>query len=836
MRGDPGHGCDIEALETAARLSSMPSAARVVVIGGGVVGASVAYHLARLGWTDVVLLERRSLTCGTTWHAAGLVGRLRGSRTASRLVQYSAELYARLEAETGHATGWRRCGSLVVARAPERLTQLRRSVALGRAVGIDAHVIGPADVARHWPLCRTDDLAGAMVVPDDGRVIPADVTQALAAGARAGGVRIRENVTVGDVLVRGGAVAGVATSEGEIACETVVNCAGMWARALARRSGVTVPLWPVEHFYAVTRPIDGVTPELPVLRDPDGCVYVREEVGGLLFGGFEPAARPWLADPIPEGFAFGLLKEDWEQFDVLLRGALERIPPLESAEVQLLLNGPESFTPDGNFILGEAPEVRGYLVAAGFNSGGIAGAGGAGRALAEWIAGGGPSMDLTAYDPRRFLPRHAEPAFLTARMREIVGHHYAPAWPNWEPETGRGLLRSPLHERLRARGACFGSKLGWERATWFAPAGLEPRVEYGFGRQNWFAHAAREHRAAREGAALFDQSSFGKLLLEGPGAGALLDRLAANDVAVAVGRTVYTPLLNERGGYESDLTVSRIGADAWFLVTGAAQRVRDADWIRRHLPAGVRATLTDETEAWATLGLVGPRSRAVLRRACPDALDDAGFPHGAVRHVAVAGIAVRAVRRSYAGELGWELYVPAPRAGEVWDALMAAGDVTPAGYYALDSLRIEKGYRAWGRELTPDDTPLQAGLEFTLRLDKPGGFLGRDALLAQRAAGVGRRLLLFSLEDPAAVAWGDEPIYRDGRLVGTLTSAAHGHTVGLPVAMGYVVCEAGARPATLLSGGYEIDVAGVRVAATPSLRAWHDPTGARLRGEPRSPA
>jgi 4-methylaminobutanoate oxidase (formaldehyde-forming) len=400
-----------------------------VIVGGGVIGASVAYHLGRLGCPDVLLLERRSLTCGSTWHAAGLVGRLRGSRTASRIVLASAELYARLEAETGHATGWRRCGSLVVARTPERLTQLRRSVALGRAVGIDAHVIGPEEVKRHWPLCRADDLAGAMVVPDDGRVIPADVTQALAAGARAAGARLRENVTVTDVMVRDGAVTGVQTTAGEIACETVVNCAGMWARALAQRTGVTVPVWPVEHFYAVTRPIEGVTADLPVLRDLDGCVYVREEVGGLLFGGFEPLARPWTAE-IPADFAFTLLKEDWEQFDPLLRGAVERIPALESAEVRLLLNGPESFTPDGNFILGEAPGLGGYFVAAGFNSGGIAAAGGAGRALAEWIVGGGPAQDLTPYDPRRFLPRHADPAFLTARMREVVGHHYAPAWPN----------------------------------------------------------------------------------------------------------------------------------------------------------------------------------------------------------------------------------------------------------------------------------------------------------------------------------------------------------------------------------------------------------------------
>jgi 4-methylaminobutanoate oxidase (formaldehyde-forming) len=755
----------------------MTEHARVVVIGGGVVGASVAYHLTKLGITDVLLLERRSLTCGTTWHAAGLIGRLRGTRTASRIVDDSARLYAQLEAETGQATGWKRCGSLIVARTAARLHQLRRYVALGRA----------------------------------------------------GGTRLRENVTVTRVQALNGAVVGVETSAGTIGCETVVNCGGMWARALAAANGLTVPVWPVEHFYAVTRPLAGVTPDLAVLRDLDGCVYVREEVGGLLFGGFEPRAKPWLADPIPEDFAFSLLKEDWDQFEVLMRGAAERIPALESAEMQLLLNGPESFTPDGNFVLGEAPAVRGYFVAAGFNSGGIAGAGGAGRAVAEWIAGGVPPMDLTAYDPRRFLPRHAERDFLVERMRELVGIHYAIAWPNREPATARGLLRSPLHTRLEALGACFGTKMGWERANWFAPSGVEPRTEYGFGRQNWFEHVAREHRAARESAVLFDQTSFGKLGVEGPDAYAVLSQVAANDLDVPVGRTVYTPFLNARGGYESDLTISRVGADRWFVVTGAAQRVRDLDWIQRHTPEGARMRVTDETEMWATLGLMGPRAREVLARVTAADLRNAAFPYGAVRPIAVAGIAVRALRVSYVGELGWELYVPADHAGQVWDALMHAGDVVPAGYYAMDGLRIEKGYRAWGRELTSDDTPLEAGLGFTVGLDKPGGFIGRDALVAQQARGIRRRLLLFALEDVEAVAWGDEPIWRNGELVGTLTSAAHGHTLGRPVAMGYVACAPGASGESLLNGWYEIDIAGVRVAATAALRAWHDPKGDRLR-------
>ena len=803
--------------------------ARVVIVGGGIIGCSVAYHLTRLGWRDVVLLERKSLTCGTTWHAAGLVGRLRGSRHLSQLVRYSAALYATLEAETGQSTGWKRCGSLIVARRPERLTQFKRSVALGRVVDIEAHIVGPGDVRRLWPPCQSDDLVGAMYIPDDGRVIPADVTQALAAGARAGGARILENVAVAEILTRDGAVAGVRTATGDIACEVVVNCAGMWARELARQSGVTVPVYPVEHFYAVTRPIAGITPDLPVLRDLDGHVYIREEVGGLLVGGFEPHAKPWRVESIPEDFAFSTLKEDWEQFEILITNGVQRVPALEAAEIQILLNGPESFTPDGHFILGEAPGLRGYFVGAGFNSGGIASGGGAGKALAEWIVAGYPPMDLWAVDVRRFASFHGDAGFLADRMREVPGLHYRMAWPNREHETARGVLRSPLYDRLADRGACFGAKMGWERANWFAPGGVDPRPVYTFDRPNWLPCAAREHRAAREAVALFDQTSFAKFRFVGPDAEALLQVLAAGDVAVPPGKTVYTPLLNERGGYESDLTISHLAPDMYFIVTGSGQRVSDPDWIRRHLPSSARVTLTDVTEEYATLGLMGPRAREVLARVTPADLGNTAFPYGSVREIGVAGVRLTAVRISYAGELGWELYVPVGQADLVYDALMAAGDVVNAGYYALDSLRIEKGYRAWGRELTPEDTPLEAGMAFTVRLDKPGGFIGQEALLAQRARGLTRRLLLFALDDPEAIAWGDEPIYRGGEPVGTLTSAAYGHTVGRTVAMGYVPVAPGQAPADLLAGPYEIDIAGVRVRAAASLRAWHDPAGDRLR-------
>src|SRR5262245_11732832 len=725
--------------------------ARVVIIGGGIAGCSVAYHLVKRGWRDVVLLERRQLTSGTTWHAAGLIGRLRGSRTMAGLVRYSAELYARLEAETGLSTNWRQVGSLGVARRAARMTQFRRSVALGRSIGIEADIVDRDEIHRRWPLCRLDDLEGGIWIPHDGRVIPADVTQALAAGARAGGARIVEDTRVSDVLTRDGAVAGVRTASGDITCEVVVNCAGMWARELGARNDITVPVFPVEHFYAVTRPMAGVSSDLPVLRDYDGHIYVREEVGGLLVGGFEPVAKPWHAR-VPDDFAFGTLKEDWEQFRILMDSGVRRIPALEDAQIQLLLDGPESFTPDGNFVLGEAPGLRGYFIAAGFNSGGIAYSGGAGRALAEWIVGGHMPMDLWSVDPRRFASFHGDPGFLAERMREVPGLHYRMAWPLREHETGRGLRRSALHDRLAARGASFGARMGWERANWFAGDGSHPTAGYTFARPHWLPCVAREHRAAREAAALFDQSSFAKFLVTGPAAEWLLQRLAAGDVGIAVGRTVYTPLLNERGGYESDLTVSRIAPDAYFIVTASGQRVRDADWIGRHLSRDADVTVTDVTEELATLSLMGPRSREALACVTRADLGNAAFPYGSVRDIDVAGVTVRAVRRSYVGELGWELYAPAARAPAVYDAIMDSGGVTDAGYYALDSLRLEKGYRAWGHELTPHDTPLEAGMAFSIAWDKPGGFIGSEALVRQRQRGVARRLLVLALDEPPLMA------------------------------------------------------------------------------------
>ncbi|HYE90016.1 MAG TPA: FAD-dependent oxidoreductase, partial [Terriglobales bacterium] len=535
----------------------LPTHARVVVIGGGIAGCSVAYHLTKLGWRDVVLLERRDLSCGTTWHAAGLVGQLRATHNLTRLAKYGADLYETLEAETGQATGFRRPGSLSLARNAERMHELKRLASMARCFGVEVDVITPAEAGRRWPLIRTDDLVGALWLPRDGRTNPIDTTLALAKGARMGGATILENTAVTGLVLRGGAVAGVQSERGEIACEYVVNAAGMWARELGRLAGVTVPLHASEHFYMVTEPMAGVTSDLPVLRDPDGYIYVREEVGGLLMGGFEPVAKPWGMDGIPENFAFSLLPEDWEHFQIMMEQAIIRIPSIETAPVRRHVNGPESFTPDGRYLLGEAPECRNFFVAAGFNSIGIASGAGAGKAVAEWIVGGEPPMDLWDVDIRRVAPFMGSPTYLRDRTVEMVGNLYAMHWPFQQPRTARDVRRGVLHDRLAAAGACFGVVLGWERANWYAPAGTPARYEYSYGRQNWFAHSAAEHRAVREAVGLFDQSSFAKYVVEGRDAEAVLGRICANDVAVPVGKVVYTQWLNERGGIEADLTVTR---------------------------------------------------------------------------------------------------------------------------------------------------------------------------------------------------------------------------------------------------------------------------------------
>jgi len=814
---------------------TIPSRARIVIVGGGVIGTSVAYHLTKNGESDVVLLEQGELSCGTTWHAAGLVGQLRATQSGTTLVQYSASLYEQLEDEVGLSSGFKRCGGVTVARTEDRMEQLRRTAATAVAYDLECDLLTPDQALAHYPLLEIGDLVGGIWLPGDGTANPTDLTQALARGARQRGATIVEHVRVTDVLVDDGAVTGVRTDQGDVEAEIIVNCAGQWAHQLAARIGVTVPLHSAEHFYVVTDQIDGVRPDLPILRDPDGYTYFKEEVGGLVVGGFEPEAKPWVApDQIPYPFEFQLLGEDWDHFQVLMDSALERIPALHETGIRKFYNGPESFTPDNQFILGEAPSVRGFFVGAGFNSVGIASAGGAGRALAEWILAGEPTTDLLAVDIRRFAPFQNDTTYLRQRVTEVLGLHYSVPWPNREYDTARPLRTSPVHGRLADANAGFGSKMGWERANFFAPDGRDPTIEYAWGRQNWVPWSAAEQRACREAVAIFDQTSFSKYVVHGADAEAALQWICSNDVAVAPDQTVYTGLLNERGGYESDLTVTRVADDEFFLVASSATTERDQDWIRRHVPDGLDARVVDVTERLAVLGLMGPRSRELMSRLTDADLGDAAFPFGASREITLAGATVRATRITYVGELGWELYVTNADAPGLYDALKDAGadlGVVDAGYYAIESMRLEKGYRAFGKELTPDVGPVEAGLAFTCKLATDVDFLGRAAVEKARAAGPSRRLVSFVLEDPDVTPWGGELLRRDGLPVGQATSATWAATVGAGVGLAWVQAPGGevATPAFVRGGRYELDVGGRRVPARVTLRSPHDPDGTSIR-------
>jgi len=814
--------------------AGFPTQARVVIVGGGIMGCSTAYHLAKLGWKDVVLLEQGRLSGGTTWHAAGLVGQLRSYQNLTRLIRYSTELYSKLEAETGLATGWKQCGSLSVARTEERMVLLRRSAAMANAQGVACEPLTPKQAGEKYPIMRTDDLVGAVWLPGDGKANPADITQALAKGARNGGVRIFEKVRVAGVDTKDGRVTGVQTTEGPIAAEIVVNCAGQWARQLGRKVGVTVPLYSCEHMYIVTEKMEGVPRDLPVMRDPDGYIYFKEEVGGLLMGGFEPEAKPWNKDVIPDDFEFGMLPDDWDQFQILMDNALIRVPSLEKTGIKTFMNGPESFTPDLNYILGEAPQVRGFFVGAGFNSMGIASSGGAGMALAEWIVAGEPTMDLWPVDIRRFANFHGNDAWLRERVSETLGLHYKMSWPQREQETGRPFRRSPLYDRLKARGAWFGNKMGWERPNWFAGIGQTPEMQYGWGRGAWFDAVAAEHRATREGVTVVDETSFGKILVQGRDAEKALQQLCANDVALPVGHTAYTAALNSRGTFESDFTVARLARDKFLIITGSAQPTRDLDWLGRNLPPDAHVVLTDVTSAWTVLSVMGPRSRALLQKVSRADFSNEGFPFATIREIGVGYATVLASRRTYMGELGWELYVPVEFAATVFETLHEAGaefGLRDAGYYAVEGLRLEKGYRAWGRELTPDDTPFQAGLGWAVKLDKPGGFIGQKALVEAKTKPLTRRLVSVVLEDGEPLLWGGEALLRDGAPVGDLTSAAYGHTIGAALGLGYVKRADGAAidAAWLEAGRFEVDLAGTRLKAKVSLRPPYDPAGARIK-------
>jgi sarcosine dehydrogenase len=815
-------------------MTDLPENAQVIVVGGGIVGCSVAYHLAKRG-IEVLLLERHQLTSGSTWHAAGLVGQLRTSANITRLLGYSVELYQKLEAETGYATGWKRNGGLRLACNADRWIEVKRQATTAHSFGLEMHLLGPREAQALWPLMNVDDVVGAAFLPSDGQANPSDITQALAKGARLAGAKLAENVAVRDIVVENGRVAALVTDRGRIGCEKIVLCCGMWTQRLAMRVGVSVPLAPVHHQYILTERIDGVTGDLPTLRDPDRLTYYKEEVGGLVMGGYEPNPIPWNALHVPEDFAFRLLTDDWDHFEPIMDLALGRVPALAKAGVKQMINGLESFTPDGNWMIGETPEVRNLFVGAGFNAFGIASAGGAGMALAEWVAEGEPPFDLWPVDIRRFGPNHKDPSWVRTRTLEAYARHYTIAWPAEEYQSGRPLRRSPLYDRLKAKGACFGEKMGFERPNWFADASLGEAAEdrYSFTRPGWFDAVGREHRACRQSAALFDQTSFAKALLVGRDAEAALSWIAANDVTKPPQSVIYTQLLNEKGGIECDLTVTRLERDRYYIVTGTGFGTHDFSWIRRSIPERMGANLIDVTSARAVLALMGPLSRQILQSCCEDDLSNAAFPFMSAREICLAGAPVMAIRVTYVGELGWELHIPTEFAAAVYDGLMEAGaplGLVNAGYRAIESLRLEKFYRAWGADIGPDHTPQMAGLGWAVKIKSSQPFQGREALEKAAAAKPLPRLLVgFSVDNPQVTLLGRETIYRDGERVGWLGSGGFGYSLGKPIGYGYVRCEKGVNSEFVLSGSYELDVAGERVPANPFLKPLVDPAGLKVK-------
>lgn len=812
---------------------SLPKEARVVIIGGGILGCSIAYHLGKLGWgKDTVLLERKKLTSGTTWHAAGLVRASLYSESLTKLAKYTTDLYQTLEKETEQATGFVQPGSLSVATSEARWEEFRRGADMLQSFEVECIELDRAGVQAKWPLLNTDDVIGGIFYPKDGKCNPADTTMALAKGARMKGVRIFEDTKVEEVLVEKGRVTGVRTPEGIIKAEYVVCAAGMWSREIGEKLGVNIPLHACEHFYIVTEPMEGMTPDLPVMRDMDACAYYKEDAGKLLLGAFEPKAKPWGMNGIREDFAFDELPEDFDHFAPILEGAMHRVPSLQKVGIRKFFNGPESFTADQRYILGPAPELKNFFVAAGFNSIGIQSGGGAGMALAHWIVEGEAPLDLWDVDIRRLQPHMSRKSFLVPRVSEALGLLYAMHWPYRQFESSRNVRQTAFYEDWKAMGACFGEVAGWERPNWYAPKGVKAEYEYSYGRQNWFPYAAADVKATREGVALYDLSTFAKFLVVGKDAETLLQRVSSADIG-QMGKATYTQWLNAKGGIEADLTIFRITETKFMVVTAAATSIRDWYYLKDRIEPGSDVELVDMTTSYATLGVMGPKSRELLSRLTDADLGNEGFPFGATRHIELKNAKVRATRISYVGELGWELYIPAEFArGVLRDVLEAGADlgVRPAGMHAMDACRIEKAYRHWGHDIGPNDTVLEAGLGFTCAFDKKVPFIGRDAVLRQKDAGkLGRRMVQFKLTDPEPLLYHNEPIYRNGALVGLVTSANYGHHLGGAIGMGYVHNKDGVDAAFIAEGKFEIGVALKRFKAEASLAPMYDPKSARMR-------
>lgn len=808
---------------------TLPSSSKIVVIGGGIVGCSTAYHLSKMGH-EVLLLEKAALTSGSTWHAAGLVGQLRSNANITQLLGYSIELYDRLEEETGLATGWKMNGGLRLACNAERWTEVKRQATTAHSFGLDMQLLTPQEAQDLWPIMDIGDVVGAAFLPTDGQASPSDITQALAKGARMGGAQLVENCPVAGILMEKGKLVGVRTAQGDVTCEKLVLCCGQWTRELAATIGVTVPLVSVEHQYMITESF-GVSSDLPTLRDPDRLTYYKEEVGGLAWGGYEPNGIPWAKNGVPDPFDFQLLDSNFHHFEQLVDLALPRVPKLQEVGVKQLINGPESFTPDGNFIIGEAPEMANVFVGAGFNAFGIAAGGGAGMALAEWVATGGPPYDLWSADIRRFGRPHTDTDWVRTRTLEAYGKHYTMAWPSEEHESGRPCRRSPLYETLKASGAVFGEKLGWERPNWFAASGEQARDLYTFERPNWHDPVGREHKAAREAAALFDQTSFAKYVLKGPDAEEALQWIAANRVDRPVGAIIYTQMLNDRGGIECDLTCVRLAQDEYYIVTGTGYATHDFNWIARNIPTGMNAQLVDVTSSNAVLSLFGPKARDVLQAVTRADVSNEAHPFGRAERIGIAGCPVLAMRITYVGELGWELHLPVEYAQTVYDALHMAGaehGLTNAGYRAIETLRLEKGYRAWSSDIGPDHTPDEAGLGWAVKMKSGLPFKGREAVVAQREAGV-RKIMATFTAGPEVILSGRETIYRDGVRCGWLSSGGFGHTIRKSVGMGYVRSDSPITREHVLSGRYELDVATVRVPVEVTLQPLYDPKMERVK-------
>ncbi|MCZ6797650.1 MAG: FAD-dependent oxidoreductase [Gammaproteobacteria bacterium] len=814
----------------------IPERASAVIIGGGVIGSSVAYHLAKQGWTDVVLLERKQFSCGTTWHAAGLVGTMRANDSHARLCEYSMAVLTELEQETGQSTGFKQVGSITIAHSVARFEELKRIASMNNAFGVtQVDMITPAEIKALYPFIETDDLLGGSWVAKDGTASPVDVTSAFVKGARQRGVKCLEGIKVTAINQANGRVTGVITDQGEIQADFVVNCAGLWGREVGKMAGVNVPLHACEHYYAITEKQDDIPSDLPVLRDHDKCAYYREDAGSIMVGAFEPNAIPWGQNGVPDDFAFEELEGHRdEQFMPVLEDAMYRLPFLQEIGWRKFFCGPESFTPDDQFHMGESPELKNFYVACGLNSVGIQTSGGLGRALAEWMELGHAPMDLWGNDIRRMFPFQSTQRYIENRVTETLGLLYENHYPFRQMTTSRDIRHSPLHEKLAAHNACFGEAAGWERPNWFAPEGVEPKYEYSFGKQNWFEYNAAEHKAARENVVLFDQSSFSKYLVQGRDSCKVLQRISSANVDVEIGKMIYTHWLNERGGIEADLTVTRIREDQYWIVSGASQTIKDIDWLNRHIKEDEFCCVSDITNAWAVMGVMGPTSRVLLAETLEHDMSTESFPFGSFQPVELGSVRAYAARVSYVGELGWELYVPVDQARHGFDYLWqkgAAHGLKMAGMHTLDTCRIEKKFVHYGHDVAEVDTPLECGMGFVCDLDKDIAFIGRDAILKQKESQsfMNKRLVQFLLQDPEAMLYSHEPILRDGIIVGHLTSGNYGHTLGGSVGLGYIEVEEAVTKDYLDSGRIEIDVGGERVPAQPSLTALYDPKATRMR-------